>query len=108
MNRMYYLKKCKNGLTEIDMDTATVDDVLNYISGLGNTAKVVGVLALLARMTKYAAAASTIGNVATLVGGSMLVYYFQVQTAAASGRGIVISILDDGTTATPIVSYSSQ
>lgn len=97
-----------HGLTEIYMDTDTVDDVLSYISGLGNTATVVGVLALLARMTKYAAAASIIGDVATLVGGSMLVYYFQVQTAASSGRGIVMSILDDGTTATPIVGYSSQ
>lgn len=69
---------------------------------------VVDVLTLISKKSKFAATASVIGDVAIIAGGTMLVYYWQIQTATAPGRGIVMSILDDGTTATLIIGYSPQ
>ena len=97
-----------HGLTEVYMDSEVADEILNYLSMVGNVATASGVLARLATFTKFKAVAGQLSDLATIVGGVALVYYWQIELAAAPGRGIVMSILDDGTTATPTVGYSPQ
>lgn len=97
-----------HGLTEVYMDSDVADGVLEYLSGLGGVAKAGGVISYLMGLSKFKNAASALGTLSSTIGYVVDIYTWQIETAAASGRGIVMSVLDDGTTATLIVGYSSQ
>ena len=95
-------------LTEVYMDTDAVSQVLQYLSGLNDASTVSSILAVLVKLTKYKDVAAALAAIGTTTAGVVMVYSWQIRIASASNRGIVMSILDDGTTATPTVGFSSQ
>ncbi|GEM_PF-599300 len=91
------------GLTEVYMNSDEAQDLIDGLSAAGDGATIGGLLGFLPGNL-----GSVLGGIAGILGVGTLIYRWQVEQAAAPGRGIIMYIQTDFGTTTQSIWFTSQ
>ncbi len=91
------------GLTEVYMNSDEAQDLINSLSAVGDGATIGGLLGFLPGNI-----GSVLGGISGILGVGTLIYRWQVEQAAAPGRGIIMYIQTNFGTTTQSIWFTSQ
>lgn len=91
------------GLTEVYMNSDEAQDLIDSLSAVGDGATIGGLLGFLPGNI-----GSVLGGIAGILGVGTLIYRWQVEEAAAPGRGIIMYIQTNFGTSTQSIWFTSQ